>query len=272
MVKTAERTKRSKEIISIPVKDIKPNPHQPRREFNWNDLEGLAESIYYNGLLQPITVRKTQSGYELVAGERRLKASKMAGLSTIPAIVVELDEERSALYAVLENLQREDLHFFDEALAVEKLILGFGMSREKVSKKLGISQSAISNKLRILRLPDEIRDTIIKNHLTERHARALLKLPSTALMCEVLNAVVKEELTVSDTELLVSRLLEHKDEQQKIPEPPKQKTVRVFKDVRLFVNTINHAVSTMRKSGIVAETTSNETNEYIEYVIKIKKP
>lgn len=268
MLKSQNKYKKSNEIIQIPARLIIPSPHQPRKSFNWDDLEGLAESIHYNGLLQPITVRRKDNGkFELVSGERRLRACKMAGLSTIPSIIVDIDEEKSAIFAVIENLQRENLHFFEEAMAIERLLKGFGMTQEEVARKLGKSQSALSNKLRILRLPDEIRYNVTLYGLTERHARALLRLPTTALMEQVIDNIVEQGLTVNATEQFISELLAHPQEKEK-----KGKTVMIFKDVRIFINTLNHAVSTMRKSGISAKATKNETEKYIEYTVKIDKP
>lgn len=260
--------KKSNDVIQIPARMIYPNPHQPRKNFNWDDLEGLAESIHFNGLLQPITVRKTENGkYELISGERRLRACKMAGLSTVPAIVIEADDEKSAMFAVIENLQRENLHFFEEAMAIDRLIKGFGYSQEDIAKKLGKSQSALSNKLRLLRLPEEIRYSIMTYGLTERHARALLRLSSITLMDQVVDTVVERGLTVSETEELINDIL---NKEPKITK--KGKTTMVFKDIRIFVNTLNHAVTTMRKSGIKACATKNETDKYIEYTVKINKP
>lgn len=268
MLKSQTKFKKSNEVIMLPARLIQPNPHQPRKNFNWDDLEGLAESIHYNGLLQPITVRKKDNGkYELISGERRLRACKMAGLSAIPSIIIDADEERSAMLAVIENLQRENLHFFEEAMAIERLIKGFGFSQEEVARKLGKSQSALSNKLRILRLPDEIRYSIMLYGLTERHARALLRLPSVAMMEQALDTIVEQGLTVNDAEQLITDMLVKTPEKEK-----KGKTVMVFKDVRIFINTLNHAVSTMRKSGINASATKNETENYIEYIVKINKP
>lgn len=268
MLKNRNNLKKSNEVVLIPARMILPNPHQPRKNFNWDDLEGLAESIHHNGLLQPVTVRRKDNGkYELISGERRLRACKMAGLSAIPSIVIDIDEEKSALLAVIENLQRENLHFFEEAMAIERLIKGFGLSQEEVSRKLGKSQPTLSNKLRILRLPDEIRYNIMIYGLTERHARALLRLPSTALMEQVIDSIVEQGLSVSATEQLICDILTKQPEKDK-----KGKKVMVFKDVRIFINTLNHAVSTMRKSGINAKATKNETDEYIEYVVKINKP
>lgn len=259
--------KKMNEVIQIPARMIVPNPHQPRKSFNWDDLEGLAESIHYNGLLQPITVRKREDGrYELISGERRLRACKMAGLSAIPSIVIDIDEEKSAVLAVLENLQRENLHFFEEAIAIERLMKGFGMTQEEVAKKLGKSQSALSNKLRLLRLPNDIRYSITLYGLSERHARALLRLPSTQMMNQVIDKIAEQGLNVSDTEQLIAEILKKPQDKEK-----KGKTVMVFKDVRIFINTLNHAVTTMRKSGINATASKNETDSYIEYTVKIDK-
>ena len=270
MIRFNEKTKRCAEVLSIPVNDIKPNPHQPRKSFPWEELEELAQSIYQNGLLQPVTVRELGGGkYELVAGERRLRASKMAGLAEIPAIVVSVSDEKSAVYAVVENLQRQNLHFFEEAQAIEKLSAGFGMDREKIARKLGKSVSAVSNKLRLLKLPEDIRTRIILGGLTERHARAILRLPTYDLMDEVVMAVVDNRLNVSETEQLVSRLVD--EEQEPAKDSRKPKPLKVFKDVRLFVNTLEHAVETMRGNGIAADTIHRETDDYIEYVVRISK-
>ena len=245
MLKSQTKFKKSNEVIMLPARFIQPNPHQPRKSFNWDDLEGLAESIHYNGLLQPITVRKKENGkYELISGERRLRACKMAGLSAIPSIIVDVDEEKSAILAVIENLQRENLHFFEEAMAIERLIKGFGFSQEEIARKLGKSQSALSNKLRILRLPDEIRYSVMLYGLTERHARALLRLPTVAMMEQALDTIVEQGLTVNASEQLITEMLNKEPEEKE----RKGKRVMVFKDVRIFINTLNHAVSTMRKS------------------------
>ena len=270
MIRFNEKTKRCAEVLSIPVNDIKPNPHQPRKSFPWEELEELAQSIYQNGLLQPVTVRELGGGkFELVAGERRLRASKMAGLAEIPAIVVSVSDEKSAVYAVVENLQRQNLHFFEEAQAIEKLSVGFGMDREKIAKKLGKSVSAVSNKLRLLKLPEDIRTRIILGGLTERHARAILRLPTYDLMDEVVTAVVDNRLNVSETEQLVSRLVD--EEQEPTKDLQKPKPLKVFKDVRLFVTTLEHAVETMRGNGIAADTIHSETDDYIEYIVRISK-
>ncbi len=272
MTKFSEKTKRCGEILSIPVNEIKPNPNQPRKTFDWDDLEELAQSISSNGLLQPVTVREICTGrYELIAGERRLRACKMAGMAQIPAIVSNVSEEKSAVYAVIENLQRKDLHFFEEARAIERLNHNFGMSRERIAKKLGKSPSAVANKLRLLNLPEDIRKIIVQNGLTERHARAVLRLPEYNLMKEVVDAVIENSFNVSETEMLVSKLLEENAPVIiDIPEK-KPKSIKIFHDVKLFINTLDHAVMTMRKNGIDANSFRRETNNYTEYVVRIKK-
>ena len=272
MAKFNDKTRRCGEILSIPVKDIRPNPHQPRKNFSWDDLEELAQSIYQNGLLQPITVRETCSGkYELVAGERRLRASKMAGLAEIPAIVVSVSEERSAVYAVIENLQRKNLHFFEEAQAIEQLNRNFGMTREVIAKRLGKSPSAISNKLRLLRLPANIREKVVSGGLTERHARAVIRLPDYNLMNEVVEAVIDNSLNVSETELLVNRLLDESRPKNNEKKENRPRSIKVFKDIQLFINTLDHAVMTMRKNGIDANSFHRETESYTEYIVRINK-
>ena len=275
MLKIRKKPKRYNDVVLLPARQIYPNPHQARKNFNWDDIEGLAESIHFNGLLQPITVRrKSNNRYELISGERRLRACKMAGLSCIPSIIVDMNEEKSAVFSVIENLQREQLNFFEEAMAIERLIKGFGLTQEEVSHKLGKSQATLQNKMQILRLPDEIRNTIMEYGLTERHARALLRLPSVTMMEQVIDAVVGQGLTVNSTELLVNQLLtQPQTEIHAEPEPERKgKTVMVFKDVRIFINTLNHAVSTMRKSGISATADKKETDSQILYTVTIDKP
>ncbi len=271
MIKFGEKTKRGSEVLQIPVNSIRPNPYQPRRTFRWEDLEELAQSIYENGLLQPITVRAIANGeYELVAGERRLRAAKMAGMAEIPSIVVEVTEEASAVYAVIENLQRRDLHFFEEAHAIARLSKEFGMDREQLARRLGKSPSAVSNKLRLLNLPEDIRAKIVNYGLTERHARAILRLPAYQLMQEVVEAVAAHGLNVAATEALVEQLLTESAAPQ-AQEKQKPKEVKIFKDVKLFLNTLDHAVLTMRKNGIHADSFQKETDGYVEYVVRIHK-
>ena len=196
-------------VIQIPIEEIVPNPYQPRRVFSEKSLEELKNSIESYGVLQPITVRKKNEKFELVAGERRLRAAKLANLKTIPAIVNEVSDETSAVLALLENLQREDLNFIEEALGYENLIKEHNFTQQQLAEKLGKNQSTIANKLRILKLPESIKESLVQNGLTERHARALLKLPNEELMSQVVSKIIKNELTVKKTEKLVKDILDN---------------------------------------------------------------
>ena len=259
-----QRTENS--VMYIPVEMIVPNKNQPRKEFKEDALTELALSIMQHGILQPLTVRCTDGNkYELIAGERRLRAAKICGLKKVPCILIQSDDTASSVLALIENLQRCDLNFFEEAEGIARLIEYYKFTQESVAIKLGKSQSAIANKLRILRLPPNIRKTILENNLTERHARALLRLSSPAQQEAVLSAIIKDNLNVEDTDRLISNMIRYKEEK------PKGKTIQLYKDIRIFINTINHAVSVMRKSGIEAKSQKNETENYIEYKIVIPK-
>ena len=253
------------QIILIPQEDIYPNPNQPRSRFDFDELEGLAQSIRQNGIIQPIAVRVNASGnYELISGERRLRASRLVGISLIPCIIMEASGEKSALFALIENMQRSDLGFFEEASAIEKLIVDFNMSRDDVCRKLGKAAPTISNKLRLLKLPEDVRLKITQEGLTERHARALLRLPTRAQLDRALSIISDKRLNVAESEKLIDQMLSA-DKSSKKP------TVKLFKDVRIFVNTLNHAVDTMRRAGIEADSAKSETDEYIEYIVRIPK-
>lgn len=253
------------QIILIPQEDIYPNPNQPRSRFDFDELEGLAQSIRQNGIIQPIAVRVNASGnYELISGERRLRASRLVGISLIPCIIMEATDEKSALFALIENMQRSDLGFFEEASAIEKLIVDFNMSRDDVCRKLGKAAPTISNKLRLLKLPEDVRLKITQEGLTERHARALLRLPTRAQLDRALSIISDKRLNVAESEKLIDQMLSA-DKSSKKP------TVKLFKDVRIFVNTLNHAVDTMRRAGIEADSAKSETDEYIEYIVRIPK-
>lgn len=253
------------QILLLPQEDIYPNPNQPRRRFDFDELEGLAQSIRQNGMIQPIAVRLNENGkYELISGERRLRASRLVGISKVPCIIMDADDGKSALFALIENIQRCDLDFFEEAVAIERLITEFGMTREEVCKKLGKAAPTVSNKLRLLRLPESIRYKITQENLSERHARALLQLSSTAQMERALAIIAEKRLNVAESEKLILQIAENGLKRR---QPP----VKLFKDVRIFVNTLNHAVDTMRRAGIEADSAKSETDEYIEYVVRIPK-
>ena len=256
----------------IPINAIRTNPNQPRRIMDRDKLEELASSISLYGVLQPITVRRINVGeYELIAGERRFRACRMLGMNEIPAIVLNADKTDSAILALIENIQRENLNYMEEAEAFSELISRHGLTQEELADRLGKRQSTIANKLRILRLSDETRRIIAENSLTERHARALLRLPDEKSRMRALKTIVSRGLNVAKREELIAEALRHREEP---PEPAAErdvKSVRVFKDVRIFSNTIKQAVNMMKQAGIEALAEKSENEEYIEYIIKIPK-
>lgn len=265
--KSPPKPKSGGNILMIPEQEIMPNPTQPRRHFDRQELANLAQSIRANGILQPVTVRTIPGAYELIAGERRLRAARLAGLTHIPCILINADDRKTALFSLLENLQRQDLSFFEEADAIQKLMRVYGLSQEEAARKLGMAQSTLSNKLRLLRLPESIRLTLEREQLTERHARTLLRLETAAQMEEALSRIIDEKLNVAQSEKLIDQLLQKPVSEKKGKKAP----IKLFKDVRLFVNTLNHAVDTMKRAGISAASSRNETDEYIEYIVRIPK-
>lgn len=263
-------------VMYIKTGEIIPNPAQPRKTFEPNGLKELANSIRELGVLQPLTVRRVKGGYELVAGERRLRASRMIGLSEVPCILTDADDQRSSLMALVENLQRWDLDFFEEAEGIKRLIDLYGLSQEEASRRLGKSQPAVANKLRILRLDEQTREIMRVNKLTERHARALLRVENAALRQEVLNMIIERGLNVAQTDTFIDELLTHKSERL-IPQAPQvvektrsNRTIYIVKDVRMFLNTIERAIEVMRGAGVAAGMEREERDE--EIVLKISIP
>ena len=255
-------------IADIPIIKIRPNKAQPRKVFSEDELSALSRSISENGILQPLTVRKVSSTeYELVAGERRLRAAVMAGLRKVPCIVVKCSDRESAVYALLENLQRADLGIFEEARGISKLIRRYGLTQEQAAVKLGKTQSTIANKLRLLRLSEEEQEWMEKAGLSERHARALIRIENETVRREVLSRIITENLNVKQSERLVGIYL------NSTPKPSRVKgnSKAVIKDIRIFLNTINRAIDTMRLSGINAQSNKTDTEDFIEYTIRIPK-
>lgn len=259
-----------KKITYIPIENIRPNPYQPRRTFDQASLEELCNSIKEYGVIQPINVRKTSSNYyELVSGERRLRASIMAGLKEIPAIIIDVNEDDLAIMALIENLQREDLGYMEEAEGYRNLIKEHGLTQEELAQKIGKSQSTIANKIRLLRLPPMVKKILADHNLTERHARALLKLPDEQLQLKVLQKVCEKDLNVKKTEELVQKVLE-KYTNPKTQENGKKLT-RTIKDIRIFVNTIKQAIEMMKKSGVNAKAAQIDRGEFVEFIVRIPK-
>ncbi|MCD8106759.1 MAG: ParB/RepB/Spo0J family partition protein [Oscillospiraceae bacterium] len=259
-----KKEKIAAKVVEIPCEAIAPNPYQPRKTFTRDELMNLASSIRADGILQPLSVRETATGYELIAGERRLRAAMIAGLETVPCIIIDASDRTSALLSLVENLQREDLSFFEEADAISKLIDLYGMTQEDAAYRLGYAQSTLANKLRLLKLTASQRQIITENGLTERHARALLKLPTDEKRDEALKKVVKGKLNVEKTEALVESMLEYDKYCQRI-----RKGSAVLKDVRLFMNTVNKAVETMQIAGVDVNVDKRQSEEYLDYYIRI---
>jgi len=256
----------SNRVQYLEVERIVPNAQQPRRRFSPEGLQELAQSIAEYGILQPLTVRKQGKNYELVAGERRLRAAKLAGLHQVPCLIAQIGDEDAGLLALIENLQRRDLNCFEEAEAIAGLLQRYGLSQEQAAQKLGKSQSAVANKLRLLRLPEDIRRRILEENLTERHARTLLRLGDGESQRQALSVIVPRQLNVAESEALVERLL-----QEKQVTPPFKRTNYVIKDVRLFLNSIDRSLQIMRQAGIEAEMGRENTEAEIVLTIRIPR-
>jgi ParB family chromosome partitioning protein len=254
-------------IVYLAIGDIQPNPEQPRKTFEPNAMRELAGSISRYGVLQPLSVRRRGSGYELVSGERRLRAAKLVGLKDVPCIILDVDSQESSILALVENLQRKDLDFIEEAEGLYRLVNVNGYKQEEVARLVGLSQSAVSNKLRILKLSPELLFMIRDTGLTERHARALLKLEEEQDRVEIFEQIIKKNLNVANTEELIESFLQKKEH----AENPPHKPVYVLKDVRLFMNTLTRGMSMMQQSGIDARCGRDETEQEITLTIKIPK-
>ena len=255
----------------IRISEIVRNPNQPRRYFDPEAIATLAESIRQYGVLNPLTVRRTgNGGYELVAGERRLRAARVAGLTDVPCLLINADGEDSSVIALVENLQRRDLDFFEEANGFKRLIEQFGLTQGEAARKVGKTQSAVANKLRLLRLSQQNMELIRCNNLTERHARALLRLNDEADRINVTNYIIEHELNVSRTEEYIDEFLKAKENPQPVVEAESGKrVVRLFKDVRFFLNTLNRAVGVMVDAGIGATVKQQESDDGLTLTICI---
>lgn len=253
-------------IVYLAVDAIAPSAVQPRQNFPPAQLEELSRSIAEYGVLSPLTVRPRPDGYELVAGERRLRAARMAGLSEVPCIVMELDLEEASFIALVENLQRNDLDFLEESRGIAQLIRLFGLSQEECARRLGKSQSAVANKLRLLRLPEDVLNAMRNAGLTERHGRALLRLETSDEQRAALAYILSRDLNVAATDAYIDRLLEAKA----APESERQKTF-ILKDVRVFLNTIAHSLDLMKQGGIDAGMQRQETDDALILTINIPK-
>ena len=257
-------------VEKIPIQLVRPNPYQPRRTFSEQSIEELSRSIQRYGLIQPIVVRKINpTHYELIAGERRLRASKRAGLLEIEAIVQRVGEQDSAVMALIENLQRENLHFFDEAEAYRNLLLEHGLTQEDLARKIGKNQSTVANKLRILRLAPEVKTSIMIHRLTERHARTLLRIADPSLQLKLIEQIRRENLSVKATEDLVEKILDKQYYEQEVPR--KKKISGFVRDGRLLMNDIKKLVKQVSESGLPANYTVRDTGLSFEVMVTIPK-
>ena len=256
----------STRVQYIPLGRIRPNPQQPRRSFDEEGLAELAASIRSCGILQPLTVRRAGEGYELVAGERRLRAARIAGLREVPCLVAQVGEEDSALLALMENLQRRDLDCWEEAQAIARLISRYGLSQEEAARRLGRAQPTVANKLRLLRLPEDVRALLRENGLTERHARALLRLQDPEVQRRAAGDMVRRGMNVAQAEAYVEKLLQSA---QVIP--PRGRSTYIIKDVRLFLNSVDRGLHLMRQAGVDAGWDRQDTDREILLTIRIPK-
>ena len=260
---------KSETILELAIADIQPNPFQPRLYFDPAQLEELASSIREYGVLQPVIVRVVDGRYQLVSGERRYRASRLAEKESIPALVRQLSDREVAEMALIENLQREDLNYFEEAEGYARLIQEFQITQEEVARKMGKSQPTIANKLRLLQISERVRREISVDVITERHVRSLLKLKNEDQQLDVLHRIYEKNLNVRQTDDYIETLLIA--EEKNIREQKKKKMMKAIKDMKIFVNTIKGTVKTIQDAGMPAEIIEYENDDYMEVVIRLPK-
>lgn len=273
----------SNRVMLIAPEHIYPNPDQPRRHFEAQGLTELADSIRVHGILQPLSVRRRPGGrFELISGERRLRAAVLCGLEEVPCLILDVNRENSALLSLIENLQRRDLDFLEEAEALARLISTYGLSQEEAATKVGKSQSAVANKLRLLRLEPEVLELLRRSGCTERHARALLRLPEAEQQREAARQIVDKHLNVAQTEQYVAEQLRAMTRPAALPSPekappaakappPARRTTYLIKDVRFFLNTVKNGLSMMNSAGVNAQCQQVEEADSILLTIRIPK-
>lgn len=256
-------------VLELTLDQIIPNEFQPRTEFDEEKIVELARTLQTHGIIQPIVVRKqSESTYEIIAGERRWRAAKYLEWETIPAIVRDLSDTETASIALIENIQREELSVIEEARAYEKLIEMHELTQEALAQRLGKSQSTVANRLRLLTLPEEVQLNLLQKVISERHARALMRLKTEEEQLQFLNKALEEKLTVRDLEDQIVNYLD-KDKQSK--KKPKQKTTIVSKDIRIVTNTIRRSLQLIKNTGVDFESEETDHDEYYEITIKVKK-
>lgn len=255
-------------IIEIPVSRVISNPNQPRKNFDEEDIFCLAESINSNGMIQPLTVREIMREgsvcYEIVAGERRFRAAIVCGFETVPCIVMDISDSESAVMALVENIQRKDLNCFEEAEAIRKMIDTYGLTQDEAAKRLGKNQSTVANKLRLLKITEPERQKIFGYKLTERHARAILRIDNPEIRENIIETVYRKGYNVEQTERYVNSLLEKTRSEEKL-----KRRSSLFRHMSLFSNSINHAVEIMKAAGVECESRKIKGDGYVEFIVKI---
>ncbi|TKI68331.1 nucleoid occlusion protein [Lysinibacillus mangiferihumi] len=273
-VEQAEAVRTTEEVIKLPIDQIVPNRFQPRTIFDDEKIEELSRTIHTHGVIQPIVVRSTANNqYEIIAGERRYRAMKKLQWTEVPAIVRNLTDKETASIALIENLQREELTAIEEAVAYQKLLELHELTQEALAQRLGKGQSTVANKLRLLKLPEEVQQAILKRQISERHARALIAIKDQTLQLEVLYQAIEHDWNVRQLEEHIHALLhpEAVDQEEAIPKKVKPKRKAISKDVRIALNTIKQSLSMVTKSGITVKTEEEDTEEYYQITVKIPK-
>lgn len=257
------------EVIQIPVEQISPNRYQPREIFNESKIKELAQTIHTHGMIQPIIVREiNKDEYEIIAGERRWRAVQSLGWEEVSAIVREMNEAETASVALIENLQREELTVIEEASAYAQLIDLHSLTQEALAQRLGKNQSTIANKMRLLKLPEEVQQAILNKDITERHARALILLKEEASQIEMLHQIINEQLNVKETEERIQKYMVPEEEKKKKSRP---RLKGVNKDIRIAMNTIRQSLNMVSDTGIDVETDEKDLDDYYQITIKIPK-
>jgi ParB family transcriptional regulator, chromosome partitioning protein len=259
----------SVEVVEVPISKITPNPFQPRKTFTEEGLAELCSSIREFGVIQPLVIRRTHAGIELIAGERRMRASLLAGRETVPCIVRQASDKEMAEIALIENLQREDLHYFEEAAGYENLLTQFGLTQEILASRVGKNQSTIANKLRLLKLSPVVREYIFREKLTERHSRALLKVEGEHAQLTLLQAVVEKKMNVRETEAYIEEQLQ--TSASAAPQVRRPAVLRIIKDVRIFINTIGELVKQMKKVGLDVRLTQEQDDDSVTITMVVPK-
>jgi len=253
-------------VVAIEIDRIKPNPFQPRREISNEKVDELAQSIKSTGLIQPIVVRRVGDGYQLVVGERRYLACRKLGWSKISAAVKTLSDNDMATTALIENLQRENLNIMEEANGYISLMKNFNLTQEELAKRLGKSQSTIANKIRLLKLNEQVRNKLVQNGLSERHARALLRLESEEDQLKMIEEIVNRGLTVSQAEKRIEKITGESGREKKL-----KNSKPIVRDMRIVLNTIREAINTIQNSGLYPEVDETIESDYIEVNIRLTK-